>query len=58
MAELIYIIISNSYKFIDEDSLEHLIEKIKMVSMLKIKDYKSLTNKCLFKHMDLLDEIV
>ena len=58
MAELIYIIISNSYKFINEDSLEYLIEKIKMVSMLKIKDYKSLTNKCLFKHMDLLDEIV
>jgi hypothetical protein len=58
MSELIYIIISNSYKLIDNDNLNILIDKIKMVSSLKVKDYKSLTNKCLFKHMDLLDEII
>ena len=44
MSELIYIIISNSYKLIDIDNLNILVDKIKMVSNLNVKDYKSLTN--------------
>ena len=58
MSELIYILTSNSIKIIEGENLITLIEKIKMISTLKINDFKSLTNKCLFKNMDLLDEII
>ena len=60
MSELIYIMITNSYDSINSWSHENALEiykKIKDIASLKVKDVPGLTNKCIFKHMDLLDEL-
>ena len=42
----------NSYDDIDGYTISEIVQKI---ANSKIKDYKSLTNKALFKFMDLID---
>ena len=42
----------NSYDYIDGYTISEIVQKI---ANSKIKDYKSLTNKALFKFMDLID---
>jgi hypothetical protein len=42
----------DSYEQIDGFTISEVIEKI---AKSKVKDYKSLTNKALFKFMDLID---
>lgn len=60
LAELLYIIITNSYENIkeqDPDIAKNIYDNIDNITKLKVKDYTGLTNKCVFKHMDILDEI-
>jgi hypothetical protein len=42
----------DDYQLIDEQTITEIIEKI---AKSKVKDYKSLTNKTLFKFMDMID---
>ena len=42
----------NNYELIDGYTIAEIIEKI---ANSKVKDYKSLTNKALFKFMDLIE---
>lgn len=60
LAELLYIIITNSYENIkeqDPDIAKNIYDNVDNITKLKVKDYTGLTNKCVFKHMDILDEI-
>ena len=60
LAELLYIIITNSYETIkeqDPDIAKNIYDNVDNITKLKVKDYTGLTNKCVFKHMDILDEI-
>lgn len=60
LAELLYIIITNSYETIkeqDPDIAKNIYDNVDNITKLKVKDYPGLTNKCIFKHMDILDEI-
>ena len=60
LAEILYILVINSYKNINlinkEISLK-IYENIERVINLKIKETPGITNKFIFKHMDILDEI-
>lgn len=60
LAELLYIIITNSYENIkeqDPDIAKNIYDNVDNITKLKVKDYTGLTNKCVFKNMDILDEI-
>ncbi len=60
LSELLYIIITNSYELIKNDdptSAEQIHDNIVKITKLKVKDTPGITNKCIFKHMDVLDEI-
>ena len=57
---MIYIVITNSYDKINTWSPENasgIYKKIKVIASLKVKNMPGITNKCIFKHMDLLDEL-
>jgi molybdopterin converting factor small subunit len=60
--ENLYIIITNSsreIKFGIDDGTENIIKCIEFISILKpkMKEYPSITNKTIFKHMDIITEI-
>jgi len=57
LSELLYILIKNSYEKLNEcDDWNNIYSNIEFISKLKIKDKLSITNKAIFKHMDILDE--
>lgn len=60
--ENLYIIITNSLreiKFGIDDGTENIIKCIEFISILKpkMKEYPSITNKTIFKHMDIITEL-
>ena len=60
--ENLYIIITNSLreiKFGIDDGTENIIKGIEFISILKpkMKEYPSITNKTIFKHMDIITEL-
>jgi hypothetical protein len=60
LAEIIYIFITNSYELIkknDEQISKNIYDNVLRITNTKIKDEPGITNKCIFKHMDILDEI-
>ena len=60
LSELIYVVVTNSYDIIkvwSPDSASHIYETIKCIASSKVKNIPGITNKCIFKHMDLLDEL-
>ena len=60
ISEIIYLIVSNSYYEFNKNcksEMELILDKIKKITNLKVKTTPGITNKCIFKHMDLLDEI-
>lgn len=60
ISELLYIIITNSYETIKEKDLniaKDIYDNIDKITKLKVKECPGITNKCIFKHMDILDEI-
>ncbi len=59
ISELLFIIITNSSEILDEhDNWDEIHTNIKQVSNMETKDCESLSNKVVFKHMDILDELV
>jgi len=59
ISELLFIIITNSSEILDEhDNWDEIHSNIKNISDMETKDYESLSNKVVFKHMDILDELV
>ena len=60
LSELLYIMIINSYDFIKKeypDLTKEIYNNVVRITKIKIKDEPGITNKCIFKHMDILDEI-
>lgn len=60
LSELIYIMVTNSYEFIeksDTNIAKIIYDNVHRITNIKIKDEPGITNKCIFKHMDILDEI-
>jgi len=58
MAEVIYIIIVNGHEYLkewDEDKWEVIEEFVKTVAGYKANSFPSITNKTIFKFMDILD---
>jgi len=60
LSELLYIMIVNSYELIKKDHpnwAKEILTNIQQITKIKIKENTGITNKCIFKHMDILDEI-
>tara|TARA_B100001093_G_scaffold503105_1_gene557014 strand:- start:3728 stop:4678 length:951 start_codon:yes stop_codon:yes gene_type:complete len=60
LSELIYIMVTNSYEKISNklpNEYKEIFNKIVKITNCKSKDFSGITNKCIFKHMDILDEI-
>lgn len=60
ISELIYILVSNSFNIIkdnDNKKYEYIFKSVEEITKLKVKTTPGITNKCIFKHMDLLDEL-
>lgn len=56
MTELIFILYNGDYlKKIDERIRDNIEERVVMISNCKVKDFVSLTNKSIFKFMDMID---
>ena len=60
ISELIYILITSSYNEINENNkifAKSIYDNIKRIATLKKKDSPGITNKCIFKHMDIFEMI-
>ena len=56
LSEVIYILVINSFKTLnDSDGWNAIKNSIFDITNLKISDYEGLTNKSIFKHMDIMD---
>ncbi|MEX0598452.1 MAG: hypothetical protein WD512_18365, partial [Candidatus Paceibacterota bacterium] len=58
LSENLYIFITKSHSHLeDEDDWDDIITKVEEIANYKTSDYPSITNKAVFKHMDIVDEI-
>lgn len=59
LSEIIFILITSeaSKQLINSDSWENIITNVKEISKLKISQHDSITNKTIFKHMDIIDAL-
>jgi hypothetical protein len=58
ISEILYLLVKNSYEKINEcNNWNNIYSNIEYISKLKSKEKVSITNKAVFKHMDILDEI-
>jgi hypothetical protein len=58
LSENIYIFIQNTSSILDTDAKwDDILYNIEIISKMKTSDYPSITNKCIFKHMDILDDL-
>ena len=57
LSELLYILIVNSYGDLIPDDAKKIHDNVTIISNIKLRNEPGITNKCIFKHMDILDEI-
>lgn len=60
ISEIIYIFVTNVFNTIknfDNEKSNNIFSTIENISKMKIKTTPGISNKCIFKHMDLLDEL-
>lgn len=58
LSEIIYVFVTNSNNELeDEDDWDDIVSRVEAVSKYKVKDVLSITNKAIFKFMDIIDEI-
>ena len=60
LSELIYIFVTNSYELMAIEKKElsnEIYNNIVRITNIKLKEEPGITNKCIFKHMDILDEL-
>ena len=60
LSELIYIMVTNSYEILNKSNTElckQIYDNVVKITNIKSKKNLGITNKCIFKHMDILDEI-
>ena len=57
LSEVLYILVTKSANILKhKDDWEKILDNIKIISSMKVSERPSLTNKSIFKHMDILDE--
>ena len=58
LSEVLYILITNSYDMLkNEPQWQGIVDRVKQISELKPNAVPSISNKAIFKHMDMLDVI-
>jgi hypothetical protein len=59
LSEVIFLLVTKGVEELSEgdEAWTKILSKVKEISLCKLKDYPSLTNKTSFKHMDILDSI-
>lgn len=60
LSELIYIMVSGSYETLNHNNFhlsKEIYDNVVRITNLKTKTTPGITNKCIFKHMDILDDI-
>ena len=59
MSELVYILIVNGHSMLKtiDDEWSQMLNRIEIVSSMQNKSYPSISNKTIFKHMDMLEAI-
>jgi hypothetical protein len=58
LAEVIFILITNgNLKLCKNEQWENIMELVKQISVMKNTSHPSITNKTIFKHMDILDTV-
>ena len=60
LSELIYIIVTNSYEKIkkfNNETAQNIFNNVTKIASTKVKECPGITNKCIFKHMDIVDEL-
>lgn len=58
LVEVIFILITNgNYALCKNEEWENIMDLVKQISVMKNTDYPSITNKTIFKHMDILDTV-
>lgn len=60
ISEYNYLLITSIYNYLLKNNIEYanyILNKVTEFSNYKIKNFNSLTNKCIFKHMDIIDFI-
>ena len=60
LSEYNYILITSIYNNLSNNNkilADNLFNIVSEYSNYKVKDFKSITNKCIFKHMDIIDEL-
>jgi hypothetical protein len=58
LSETIHIFVTKSSSILDtHEKWDDILYNIEIISKMKLNNYPSITNKCIFKHMDILDEL-
>ena len=58
LSEVIYILVTNSAENLKQhDEWDNIVETITHISQMTVKTQKGLSNKTIFKHMDIIDEL-
>jgi hypothetical protein len=60
ISELIYVLVINSLNTVkqnDNNKYDIIVNNIKKIANMKVKTTPGISNKCIFKHMDLLDKL-
>ena len=60
ISEIIYLVVKASslkIKSHNVDNYDTIYSKVKQISNMKVKTLPGITNKCIFKHMDLFDKL-
>jgi hypothetical protein len=58
LVEVIFILITNGNSTLcKNEEWENIMDLVKQISVMKNTDYPSITNKTIFKHMDILDTV-
>jgi hypothetical protein len=58
LVEVIFILITNGNSTLcKNEEWDNIMELVKQISVMKNTDYPSITNKTIFKHMDILDTV-
>ena len=59
LTELLYVMLKNTFTHItDPEIIEKIANNINYIANMKVKNRVSITNKAIFKHMDMRDELL
>ena len=57
LSEIIYIMVVGSHKLLDAGAQKAIYDNVERITKIKSKEAPGITNKCIFKHMDMMDAL-